>query len=892
MNFKKSRVEKAYKYLVVFLIPIICMVVHMAMKDCYPFGNNTILIGDANCQYYAFFMELADKIKNGKSIFFSWNGGMGYDFYSNFFYYLASPFNIIAMLFGRSHMELGMIVSMLVQVGSCGVTMLYYFAHTKRNKMHHGKLNDAVCILFSLAYAMCDYIVAYQYNMIWLISFVLLPLVMLGIEKLVEDNDVRLYFVTLFLVLVTNFYFAWFICIFAVIWFADQKKSGIKVFFKKFTRFALSSIVSAMCAAVVLIPCYLAVLKREDKWVSVNDYGIGTFANIGNFFQSFFWGHDIDTLGSGLFADNNYCGLFTILLCLVFVFNKKISAGYKLKRIIEIIILAVCMNWIGASYVLHGFTIPHMFSNRFAFMLIVLFIVTAFEALTSYEEIRLRYISIIALVCVLGITLVFVMNNEVQNILCYMVTILLIVYFILLLIFSRKQSIKRISVIMNVVIIGFIELISNFYFVNGESYDISMDRISATDEWAGVYEQIETNNMERKTSWIDSINNMVYSDTNLFASSINSDLLWLFDSVGLAYQNNGGSYVYRGTTPATALMFNVRNVLTNSIACYGGYQEVASYHYYNKLVGTRGKYGIYETDYIAGIGYLVPDDITHWNTSSKNPFTVQNDFINRISGISDVFTKVSIDELDDFTVMNQFCKLFTDSAHMYMKIKGNSDNVYMYQNLGLDESKKSAIAYGFEVPYDMHLYVYIQDARQTQSLVYIDGKALLGENYYPAPTEMIDLGNLSKGQTVLISVYNNSKILDYGTTVIDFYEYHDDRMQACMKSLDNKSLTVDKVKDTYIKGEIYAEESGVLFTSIPYYRGFKAYVDGKETDIIRLGNNALCGLELTAGEHIIEFKYLPYGFLFGAVISAVGVLIVVTYIIIKVKRTKGYEGKK
>lgn len=884
MNSKKSRIERAYKYLVVFLIPIICMVVHMAVKACYPFGNNTILIGDANCQYYAFFMELSDKIKNGESIFFSWNGGMGYDFYSNFFYYLASPFNIIAMLFGRSHMELGMVVTMLVQVGSCGVTMLYYFAHTRRNKMRHGILNDAVCILFSLAYAMCDYIVAYQYNIIWLISLVLLPLVMLGIEKMVADNDVRLYFITLFLVLITNFYFAWFICIFAVIWFVDQKFNGARDAFKKFVRFAITSVVSAMCAAIVLIPCYLAVLIREDKWVSFNDYGIGTFGNIGNFFQSFFWGHDIDTLGSGLFANNNYCGLLTLLLCLVFVFNKNLSARHRIKRIIEIVIIAGCMNWIVASYVLHGFVIPHMFSNRFAFMLIVLLIVTAFEELTSYEEIRLRYISIIALLCVMGIVFVFVMNNKVQDILCYMVTILITVYFILLLIFSRKQSIKRISVIINVVIIGFIELISNFYFVNGESYDISMDRKGATNEWAETYEQIEINNMERKTSWIFSVNNMVYSDTNIFASSINSNLLWLFDSVGLAYQNNGGSYVYRGTTPVTALMFNVRNVLTDNIACYGGYKEVASYNYYNKLFGIRDKYGIYETDYVAGIGYFVPYDITGWNTNNKNPFNVQNDFINRISGVNEVFTKMDIDDLVDFTVMNQYCKLFTDFA---CKIKGNNDNIYMYQNLGLDESKKSAIAYGFEVPYDMHLYVYIQDARQTQSIVYIDGEALLDANYYPAPTEMIDLGNLSKGQTVLINVYNNSKILDKGTTIIDFYEYHDDRMQECMKLLDNKALTVDKVKDTYIKGEIYAEESGMLFTSIPYYKGFKAYVDGKETNIIGLGNNALCGLELTAGEHIIEFKYLPYGFIWGAAISIVGVFIVVTYIIIKVRQTKG-----
>lgn len=117
------------------LIPIICIVIHMMMTDCYPFGKNTILLGDSNTQYYAFFVELSGRIRQGKSIFFSWDMGLGYDFYTNFFYYLASPVNLIAVLFGGSHMELGMIVSMCIQVGLCGVTMTYFLSHTSRNKM-------------------------------------------------------------------------------------------------------------------------------------------------------------------------------------------------------------------------------------------------------------------------------------------------------------------------------------------------------------------------------------------------------------------------------------------------------------------------------------------------------------------------------------------------------------------------------------------------------------------------------------------------------------------------------------------------------------------------------------------------------------------------------------
>ena len=103
MKKTKIRKEKIFKYIIAFMIPVICIVAHMIMTNCYPFGKNSVLLGDSNTQYYAFYMELSDRIRNGKSLFFSWSMGLGYDFYSNFFYYLASPFNLIAVAFGGSH---------------------------------------------------------------------------------------------------------------------------------------------------------------------------------------------------------------------------------------------------------------------------------------------------------------------------------------------------------------------------------------------------------------------------------------------------------------------------------------------------------------------------------------------------------------------------------------------------------------------------------------------------------------------------------------------------------------------------------------------------------------------------------------------------------------------
>ena len=264
--------EKKRKYLwlyfVAFIIPVFTMLAHMFLTNCYPFGENTIMIRDADAQYVPFLNYMVEKAKTGGSLQFDWHSGLGSDYYATFFYYLASPFNLLMFLFGSSHVELGALVIFLVQIGGCGVTALYFFRHTRYNRLTTGR--DMMSLLFASAYAMCGYMLAYQYNFIWLISLMLTPLVLLGIEYMVDRRDYRLYFITLLLTLLTNFYFAWYVCIFAMIYFIDQHFDGIKDFLKKLLRFVGVSVTAAMCSAVVLVPCYLSVLNKGGDASSQN----------------------------------------------------------------------------------------------------------------------------------------------------------------------------------------------------------------------------------------------------------------------------------------------------------------------------------------------------------------------------------------------------------------------------------------------------------------------------------------------------------------------------------------------------------------------------------------------------------------------------------------------
>lgn len=855
-------------YAVAFLVPVVLMLVHMVLKNCYPFGDNSMLVGDFDAQIVPFYKELYSKISHGESLLYSFRSGMGYDFYSVFFYYLASPFTWIVMLFGK-HIELGVTLIFLLQTGGCGVTALYYFRHTRRNTFENNVYREFLCVLFAVAYVLCAFIVTYKYLVMWLISLMLVPVVMLGIEKLVYQKDWRLYIISLILTFITNFYFSWFVCIFAVVWFIDTNRGDVKRWIKNFLKFAGCSILAALCAAAVLVPCFLLVTQREDDWIGISTYGVDYMGNIGDFIQGFLWYYKVDDSGSHLFTHNNYCGIFALLLCVLYMFNNKIPVGKRIKRLIEIILVAFSMNWVVTIYVLHGFTIPHVFLNRYAFVLVLLMLVSAFEMLCNPETLRFRHIGAGALVMTVCFAIIFIKNEEVQNLECYFGSILIFMYLILCFVLYRKKSIKITSLYVNILIIGFAELVSNAYFITSSQVKTDQkEKVISAENWSNAYEQLCSEPLDRKTSWINETNCFTYSDTNIYSSCINSDMLWNFADMGLAYQKNGGSYGYKGSTPVTALLYNVRAVLTNQKVYFGGYHEVSSgklkYNPYSMserepLQEDIMNYYIMESDYDSAVGYVLPNSVARWDTKNENSIEAQNVLAKEIMGTGRIFEKT---EFEDFTVKSYVCNI--------MEQKGSS---YYYKKFAYLSDGVSSIAFEAVIPETMHLYVNIRDSKNSIiPIVYIDEKNVLDGavcTYYASETTL-DLGELKKGQRIKINVANYSADpAAEGETFIDFYQYDKNSMDAFAAEINRYPFEITSFQDTRIKGNVNSEDGGTLYLSIPNSKGFAAYVDGEKTDIMKVAG-AMIGISVSGGTHTVVLKYFPYGLKTGLILSVVG----------------------
>ena len=82
----------------------------------------------------------------------------------------------------------------------------------------------------------------------------------------------------------------------------------------------------------------------------------------------------------------------------------------------------------------------------------------------------------------------------------------------------------------------------------------------------------------------------------------------------------------------------------------------------------------------------------------------------------------------------------------------------------------------------------------------------------------------------------------------------------------NGSATITKYEPNRIELNTKANQPSILVLSESHYPGWRAYIDGRFTDTLRVDYN-LRGVAVPAGDHKVEFIYRPKSVLIGFVIS-------------------------
>lgn len=198
-----------------FIFIFILMLTFMFINKMAPFGNSTFAGMDANVQYVDLFNYYRNVLEGKDSFVFSLSNLLGGSSISIFGYYLASPLNLISLLFkpqdtGTVFFNLLFIIKVSFSAAFFSIFISYWFNDKNRQCFN---------IIFSSCYALMQYNVSQSSNIIWLDGVYLLPLILLGIHRGVKSNKWLMLSVTIGCSLIFNWYTGIINCFFSFIWF-------------------------------------------------------------------------------------------------------------------------------------------------------------------------------------------------------------------------------------------------------------------------------------------------------------------------------------------------------------------------------------------------------------------------------------------------------------------------------------------------------------------------------------------------------------------------------------------------------------------------------------------------------------------------------------------------
>jgi uncharacterized membrane protein YfhO len=386
---------------------------------------------------------------------------------------------------------------------------------------------------------------------------------------------------------------------------------------------------------------------------------------------------------------------------------------------------------------------------------------------------------------------------------------LFIALYLLVIYLYRSNKYKNAMVYLLLIMICIIEATTNTAVT-------SVTTVSRPD-YVGDYKDIKiiTNLLSTEDTGfyrIEKLNRRTKDDTawhnikgvSLFSSTASDPLTKLLGNLGFAQSTN--AYCYDGATPLTSALLSVKYLLNNK--ALDASSLITPYT-------TQGNVFLYENNYTLPLGFMVDPEAKDAITAGNDPFAIQNNFVAKAANKAPIFNNLK-----------------------------NTTN----------DSKVTITN-----PKTQRVYAYIQNAEVEKINVTYDGNSK--EYELDRKQQIVDLGLCEKDK--LITLKNAE---EDGTLKIVSYALDEDNFVAAYNELDKNPLTINYYDDTTVKGIITADKDGLLFTSIPYDKGWRVLVDSIEVTPVAF-EDALIALDLTQGTHTVEFNYEPQGLAIGKIIS-------------------------
>ncbi len=841
----------------------------------WPVGYKTVMLVDMHHQYAPLLSELRALLLGGGDFTYSFHIGLGSNFIPAFAYYLASPLNLLLLLFPERLLAEGVLLITLLKGAAAAAAFAACAQYLTRRR-------SSGVVALGVLYSLSGYMLAYSWNIMWLDGVILLPVVVLCMERMLRTGKVAAYAATLALALFANYYIGFMLCVFLVlymaVWLLRQPRAP-REWLTGCGRFAAGSLLAGGLAAALLVPTALALGRTSaaGETLGAFDSNFPLFDLLGRLLYG-----ATPTIRSGNLP-NLYCGLPAVLLMPIYLTRKQLPLRRRLCYGGLLLVLLVSCTVTQLDLLWHGLHTPNDLPYRFSFLVGFVLLLMAAQVLARPEHITSRQVLGSLSGCAIYLLLWEKLDAETAPTpaVLYMNLALLAIYGAVLMLGALRRAPQRmvvrllLAVVCVELLIGssdtLLQMNEDEHYTEHSDYldnedtaadDAAIRRVEelARQELGDTFYRLEY--LPRSTC-MDTARHH-YSGLTTFASSNPYQATLLMGDLGYAF-NGVNSYLYHSFVAATDSLFGIRYVvLEANIRSHPQLEQID-----HVTVGEETRY-IYRNRLALPLGYMVDNDIREYASVDYAPFTNHERLYAAMVG-----EWVELYEPVELYAKNDLATVNGDSS---IQVEG--------------DDMEAEFAAVIEEEGQYFAYVDCRAAEDITVLSYDeDGQP---ENTWGVTTYepyIIDMGTLSVGQTVETWITSDSS----ATGNIYIVRLNAEEMERQLTALQAGGLTVTAQSHSHLEGTVTAAETGTMLLSIPYDTGWTVLVDGKPAKTFPLASTerdasfdaekdtpdgALLCVEVSAGTHTVTLTYRAPGQILGLIISLVCLAILAAWLIL------------
>ncbi|WP_125980592.1 YfhO family protein [Loigolactobacillus iwatensis] len=828
---QKSR--RPLYYLLAFLIPLITLSVAFMQLGLAPFGSHNLLISDMGTQYIAFFTELRRHLLTHQFSFYSFSLSLGDSAFPLFAYYLISPFNLILLLFKASEVPVAINFIILLKIATIGLSMAYYLQRVYRKV-------SLTTLLFSTAYSLCGFVAMYFYDIMWLDALIYLPLITLSIGHLYNTKKTGLYFFTLALTIITNYYLGYMTCLYALCYFgyllANDKPIDVSWshYLKKKSRsiiqFSLTSLYSGLATAVILLPALLGMLKTSKERLSLTSFlpypqfGLEIFTQFG--------------IGGSNYAGrlhhppSLFVGSLMFLLLIMFFLSPQIKQHQKNTAGVFLGLIGLSLWLLPINTIWHMFQQPNGFPFRNVYMFSFITISLAYQVWLTKPWRTPRLVWRSGTIAAILLSIGYLSANLIQFFVRhyfnvrypffvsnrYLLWSLMFILFSTCLLTFRQHHLPM--VILALLCLS--ELVLNFTTalttaplgsqpIYAKNYETEARWIKKSR--VSTFYRLNSQNSLISRAFREPYNN--YNDAALFgfrgismySSTLNNQTRTMLLRLGL-FSKNDRRISNEGTTAFTNMLLAEQKELSM----------------------TTNSYKLANHPESLGLGFAVNKDLRHVRLIKGDPLLNQNRSLQSMLG----------NQVNYFQTLTVVQRKTSQSKYWHhydlqMKVPTNGPLYAYFPNIPVD-----------------HVSLHV-NGRKKRTRIKITTHANLA------------LGTFKKGQIIHVQLKTPKKL---GRITNRFAQLDQSKFQTAATTLRANTLQLQSGwRNHNLKGQIQVPANRTsLFLSIPYDQGWRVRVDHRPVKTYRVMGN-LTGISLKPGQHHVHLTYHVPGLRRGLLIS-------------------------